>query len=106
MLMRIQAIKQFLLSLDLSADDGEVEHLDEMRYLHARILHDVAVLFVGSDRGLVVILGLHHHILELHKKTLCFAERLVRDDLLGIVRCLRTLDSVLQRVKTGEVCVG
>ena len=66
MLVRIQTVKQLLLFLDLPADDGEVEHLNEMRDIHSRVLNDMAVLLVGVHGGGVVVLGLHHDVLKLY----------------------------------------
>ena len=100
MLMRIETVQQFLLFLYLSANNSQVEHLNEMRDIHTCVLYDVPELLIGIDRRLVVIFRLHYYVLKLHEETLCFAEHFVRNDLLGVVRRLRTLDSVLQGVKT------
>ena len=95
MLMWIEAVQQLLLLLDFTAYDSEVEHLDEMRYIHTCVLHDMAVLLVGIDGGCIVVFRLHDRVLKCHKEPLRFTQHFVRKHLLGEIRSLRPLDSVL-----------
>ena len=63
-LVRVKTVQQLLLFLDLSADDGEVEYLDEMGDIHTCVLHDMPVLLIGINSGGIVIFGLHHYVLK------------------------------------------
>ena len=101
MLVRVQTVQQFLLFLDLAANNRQVEHLDEMRDIHTRVLHDMAVLLVGIDRGLVIVFRLHHYVLKRHEETLHLRQCLVRNHLLRIVRRLRLLNGILQGMQAG-----
>ena len=100
MLMRVKSVEQFLLFLDLSADDSQVKYLNEMGYIHPCVLHDMTVLLIGINGRGVVVFGLHDYVLEGHKEALRFAEHFIRNHLFGEVRFLCASNSVLQRMQS------
>ena len=66
----------------------------------------MAVLFVRFDGRVVVIFGLHDGVLTRPEEPLCLAEDFIRNDLLGVIRCLRALNCILQGMQPRQICVG
>ena len=98
MLVRVESVEQFLLFLYLATNDGQVKYLNEMGDIHTCVLHNMTILLIGIHGRGVVVFGLHNGVLEGYEKTLCFAEHLIGQHLLCIIRYLRPLNSILQGV--------
>ena len=99
-------VEALLLLLDLPTQHGEVQHLDEVRDVHAGVLYNLLVLLVSINLAVEVRHVLADSIFILEQAVLRLCGQAVRQHLLGKIALRSTLHGSLQRAQTSLVSIG